>query len=126
MIKFGNLESALIHLLRPIERLVNGVIPSILLLDEEKKNTQRADLIAEARFLLSGIIDYEDVLKKLPDLFVRRGWADWSLIVLLGEDGVYRPNTVAAIPSLKELVKPLENIEMDQKNQLRPGEILFL
>lgn len=235
LIKFGNLESALIHLLRPIEKLVNGVIPSILLLDEsgeylqtgvsinlpeeynnaihgeqigmrvgscgtaaytkqlvisadistdpnwenykdiaekyelkacwsspiisfrgkvlgtfamyfktkkiptkfelelvndisaaaalciehirlleeEKKNTQRADLIAEARFLLSGIIDYEDVLKKLPDLFVRRGWADWSFIVLLGEDGVFRPNTVAAIPSLKELVKPLENIEMD-------------
>lgn len=88
-------------------------IEHIRLLEDEKKNTQRADLIAEARFLLSGSVEYEDVLKKLPDLFIRRGWADWSFIVLQGEDGIYRPTAVASIPSLKEAVKPLENIEMD-------------
>lgn len=88
-------------------------IEHIRLLDDEKKNTLRVDFIAEARFLLSGTIEYEDVLKKLPDLFVRRGMADWSYFVLAGKDGIYRPNCVSAIPSLKEAVKPLEKIEMD-------------
>lgn len=88
-------------------------IEHMRLLEDEKKNTQRADLIAEARFLLSGTIEYEDVLKKLPDLFVRRGMADWSYFVLAGKDGIYRPNCVAAIPSIKEAVKPLEKVEMD-------------
>ena len=49
----------------------------------------------------------------MPDLFVRRGWADWSFVVLKGEDEIYRPCCVAAIPSLQEMVKPLLNIEMD-------------
>ena len=40
LIKGGNLESALIHLLRPIEKLVKGVLPSILLLDESGEHLQ--------------------------------------------------------------------------------------
>lgn len=88
-------------------------IEHIRLLEDAKKNARRTEFLAEARLLLSGTIEYEDVLKKLPDLFVTRGWADWSFIVLQGEDGIYRPTSVSSIPAIYEDVKVMENIEMD-------------
>lgn len=88
-------------------------IEHIRLLKQEKKYTQMTEVIAEARYLLSGTIEYEDVVKKLPDLFVRRGLADWSFIVLENEEGFFRPNSIAAIPELLNAAQPLKSIEMD-------------
>lgn len=83
---------------------MTGVIPSILLLDESGEHLQTGVSFRS--------IEY-DVLKNQSGLFVARGWTDWLLIILLGEDGIFRPISVVAILSLRDTVKPLEHIEMD-------------
>jgi PAS domain S-box-containing protein len=83
-------------------------IEHIRLMEIEKKHLKKMDLLSEARRLLSTSMEYENVLRHIPDLVVNHNWASWSFICLKNDDGIYRTISVAAKPEVKSLLT--ENI----------------
>lgn len=77
-------------------------IEHIRLMEIEKKHINQLDLLAEARRVLSSTMEFEDVLRQIPNLIVDHHWASWSFICLRNDDGIYRTISVAAKPQVKE------------------------
>lgn len=80
-------------------------IEHVRLMEIEKKHVKKMDLLAEVRRKLALTMEYEDVLRQIPDLLVTREWAAWSFICLKNDDGVYRTVSIAAEPEVKNLMK---------------------
>lgn len=102
-----------LDLLGDITSVAALCIEHIRLHENEKKHNRKMNLLAEARLVLAGTIEYEDVLKNIPDLLVKEGWANWSFICLENEDGLFRTISVATNPELADLIEPLKHFDLD-------------
>lgn len=91
-----------IHMLHQLESL----------LEKEKKLRQELELLAQARKFLANSLEYEKVLKNIPELIVSH-FADWSYITLSGKDGELRALTAATTPECREFLKIIENFKTD-------------
>lgn len=80
-------------------------IEHIRLMEIEKKHLQKMDLLAEARRVLSSTMEYEDVLRQIPNLVVEHHWAAWSFICLRNDDGIFRTISIGANPVVKEYLR---------------------
>lgn len=79
-------------------------IEHIRLMEIEKKHLKKMDLLAEARRVLSSTMEYEVVLKEIPDLIVNNHWANWSFICLQNDDGIFRTISIAAKPEIRAVL----------------------
>lgn len=93
-----------IQIVRDITAAAALCIEHIRLLEKEKKQIQNMALLSDTRRLLASTMEYEDVLRQIPDCIVRHGLASWSFICLQNDDGVYRTISIAALPEVKELL----------------------
>lgn len=85
-------------------------IEHVRLMDAEKLHVKKMDILAEARKLLSSTMEYEEVLRKIPDLLVGHGWGTWSFISLKHSDGSFRTISIASPEAIK---KRLEETMME-------------
>lgn len=77
-------------------------IEHVRLMDAEKLHVKKMDILAESRKLLSSTMEYEDVLRKIPDLLISHGWGTWSFISLRNPDGPFRTLSVAGPDDIKK------------------------
>lgn len=82
------------------------------LLKSEKKFRQELELLAQARKFLANSLEYEKVLKNIPELIVSH-FADWSYITLSDKNGELSALTAATTPESKEFMKIFENFKSD-------------
>lgn len=84
------------------------------LLANEKKRTKETELLANARKILANSIEYEKVLKNIPELIVSH-FADWCFISLADDVGKLHVQTAAARPDTKEKLKEFESYKADKR-----------
>lgn len=82
------------------------------LLKNEKKFRLELELLAQARKFLANSLEYEKVLKNIPELIVSH-FADWSYITLSDINGELRALTAATTPESKDFLKIFENFKTD-------------
>ncbi len=82
------------------------------LLKKEKRFRQDLELLAQARKFLANSLEYEKVLKNIPELIVSH-FADWSYITLSDENGALRALTAAATPECREFLRIFEHCKTD-------------
>lgn len=93
-----------IQIVKDITAAAALCIEHIRLMEIEKKHLKKMDLLAEARRVLSSTMEYEVVLKEIPDLIVNNHWANWSFICLQNDDNIYRTISIAAKPEIKSIL----------------------
>jgi PAS domain S-box-containing protein len=101
-----------IQIVRDITSAAALCIEHIRLMEKEKKHVQDMELLADARRLLASTMEYDEVLRQVPDLILKHGMAAWSFICLRNDDGVYRTISVASVPAVKKII-PHDVIEFD-------------
>jgi PAS domain S-box-containing protein len=102
-----------LDLLRSITAAAAISIEYIRLYEEAKLHNEETSLLSLARETLAHTLLYEDVLKNIPDLIVKKGFADFAFICLKKDDGIFRTKHVASKAEISMVLKNLQNMEFD-------------
>ncbi|MCM2348966.1 MAG: ATP-binding protein [Bacteriovoracaceae bacterium] len=89
-------------------------IEHLQLIHRMEERTKETELLADARKILANSIEYEKVLKNIPELIVSY-FADWCFISLADDVGKLHVQTAAATPETKERLKEFESYKADKR-----------
>lgn len=89
-------------------------IEHLQLIHHLEERTKETELLANARKILANSIEYEKVLKNIPELIVSH-FADWCFISLADDVGKLHVQTASARPDTKEKLKEFESYKSDKR-----------